>query len=303
MDDFSAEERDRLARHFSNTTEPVFVLTDLPEMVKGALFARYSRSPKTLRRLFLDEFQDGIEAGATPAAVGLERAAALYERVFLEYGDDSVAQLAGVHVAVEGASNILTKVIERGRLMSYLEQSTRYMPYNDRPDGRWRYHVPDELTGEPRDGFVATADRAFELYTKLFDPLTEHLKAQFPKPEGASNAAYRMSIRAKVCDILRGLLPAATTSNVGIYGSAQGYEALLLRLLSHNLAEARSLGEAMLRELKKVVPVFVERVDRPDRGGVFVDYLQRSRSDTRSFIPAAPAMHASPPDATQVLLT
>ncbi len=213
-----------------------------------------------------------------------------------------MAQLAGVHLAVEGASNILTKVIERGRLMSYLEQSTRYMPYNDRPDGRWRYHVPDELTGEARDRFVATADRAFELYTQLFEPLSDYLKTQFPQPEGTSNAAYRMSIRAKVCDILRGLLPAATTSNVGIYGSAQGYEALLLRLLSHELAEARSLGESMLAELKQVVPVFVERVERPDRGGVFVDYLQRARDETRSLLPPSPAAGAAL-DATQVRLT
>ncbi len=302
MDDFSDEERDRLARHFSNTTEPVFVLTDLPEMVKGALFARYSRSPKTLRRLFLDEFQDGIDDATKTGAVGLDRATALYERVFLEYGDDSVAQLAGVHLAVEGASNILTKVIERGRLMSYLEQSTRYMPYNDRPDGRWRYHVPDELTGDARDRFVATAGRAFELYTSLFEPLGDYLKTQFPQPEGTSNAAYRTSIRAKVCDILRGLLPAATTSNAGIYGSAQGYEALLLRLLSHELAEARSLGESMLRELKQVVPVFVERVGRPDRGGVFVDYLQRARDETRSLLPP-PSAAGAPPAATQVRLT
>jgi thymidylate synthase ThyX len=280
MEEFTPPEREILARHFSNTEAPVFVLTDLPEMVKGALFARYSRSPKTLRRLFLDEFFDDGE-GEPKSAVGLGRAADLFERVFIEYGDDSVAQLAGVHVAVEGASNVLTKVIERGRLMSYLEQSTRYMPYNDKPHGHWRYHVPSELTGELRSKFESAADQAFELYTKLFEPLQEHLKAQYPQPEGTSPGAYRMSIRAKVCDILRGLLPAATTSNLGIYGSAQGYEALLLRLLSHELAEAREVGAAMLTELKKVIPVFVQRVERPDRGGAFSDYLKTSRQITR----------------------
>jgi thymidylate synthase ThyX len=304
MDTFSADEQQVLARHFSNTDAPVFVLTDLPEMVKGALFARYSRSPKTLRRLFLDEFQDGVESSGGSASVGLGRAADLYERVFLEYGDDSVAQLAGVHVAVEGASNILTKIIERGRLMSYLEQSTRYMPYNDRPDGHWRYHVPAELTDEARSTFVAAADRAFELYTELFEPLQDYLKTQYPRPDGTTAGAYRMSIRAKACDILRGLLPAATTSNVGIYGSAQGYEALLLRLLSQELAEARDLGAAMLAELKKVVPVFVERVERPDRGGVFVDYLRGSRMAAREQLEALlPAYDAAPHPGLAVNLT
>jgi thymidylate synthase ThyX len=301
---FSSAEEQILARHFSNTDEPVFVLTGLPEMVKGALFARYSRSPKTLRRLFLDEFQDGIEAAISAPSVGLNRAADLYERVFIEYGDDSVAQLAGVHVAVEGASNILTKVIERGRLMSYLEQSTRYMPYNDRPGGHWRYHVPAELMGAARTSFVAAADRAFELYTELFEPLQDYLKTLHPQPADASGGAYRMSIRAKACDILRGLLPAATTSNVGIYGSAQGYEALLLRLLSHDLAEARELGAAMLRELKQVVPVFVQRVERPDRGGVFVDYLRGSRREARNLVQAlVSASDRRPPAAPEVNLT
>jgi thymidylate synthase ThyX len=303
MNEFTPPERDILARHFSNTDSPVFVLTDLPEMVKGALFARYSRSPKTLRRLFLDEFQDGSDADPQ-AAVGLGRAADLYERVFIEYGDDSVAQLAGVHVAVEGASNVLTKVIERGRLMSYLEQSTRYMPYHDKPSGKWRYHVPAELTGELSSSFVAAADSAFELYTELFDPIQEYLRTVYPRSERTSAGAYRMSIRAKACDILRGVLPAATTSNLGIYGSAQAYEALLFRLLSHELEEARAVGAAMLAELQKVVPVFVQRVDRPDRGGVFIDYLRSSRLQTRKGVGALtlnPTL--SVPDAPTVSLT
>ncbi|MPZ49979.1 MAG: thymidylate synthase [Dehalococcoidia bacterium] len=293
-----------LGQHFSNADRSVFVLTDLPEMVKGALFARYSRSPKTLRRLFLDEFQYGIESEGKTATVGLGRAADLYERVFIEYGDDSVAQLAGVHVAVEGASNLLTKIIERGRLMSYLEQSTRYMPYNDQPNGHWRYHIPEELSGRGRDRFVEAVNRAFELYTKLFEPLQTYLKTQYPQPEGTSGGAYRMSIRAKACDILRGLLPAATTSNLGIYGSAQAYEALLLRLLSHELAEARQAGEAMLAELKKVVPVFVERVDRRDRGGVFIDYLRSGRQATRNQVQSLAAISGEDTlDAPQVDLT
>src|SRR6188472_4349384 len=139
---FTAGETARLAPYFTNTDRHVFGLTNLPETVKGALFARYSRSAKSLRRLFLDEFA-GEVAAAGPAGesrVGVERAEKLYARVFSEFGDDSVAQLGGVHLACEGVSNILTKVIEWGRLMAYLEQSTRYVPYTDRPGGRWKYY-------------------------------------------------------------------------------------------------------------------------------------------------------------------
>src|SRR4051812_40298062 len=148
------DEADVLRRYFTNLDRPVFALVNLPEVVKGALFARYSRSPKSLRRLYLDEFAQGA-AQVVTAPAGTERAEQLYERVFVEYGDDSVAQLGGVHLACEAASNILTKVLEWGRLMAYLEQSTRYIPYDDRPAGRYRYHIPAELVGPLRERYVA----------------------------------------------------------------------------------------------------------------------------------------------------
>src|SRR5574341_528320 len=165
-DEFTPAERAALAPYFTNLDGPVFALVNLPEVVKGALFARYSRSPKSLRRLFLDEFvtAGGLETVTSSGARGLDpaatrRAEQLYAKVFGEYGDDSVAQLGGVHLACEGVSNILTKVIEWGRLMAYLEQSTRYVPYTDRPGGRWRYHVPSELDRSPlRDAFIRTLD-------------------------------------------------------------------------------------------------------------------------------------------------
>ena len=138
-------EADRLRPYFTNLDGPVFALTNLPEVVKGALFARYSRSDKSLRRLFLDEFVGDLDLTGdltVDATVGLKRAEELYERVFLEYGDDSVAQLGGVHLACEQASNLLTKILEWGRLMAYLEQSTRYIPYDSRLQGRYRYLRP-----------------------------------------------------------------------------------------------------------------------------------------------------------------
>jgi thymidylate synthase ThyX len=281
VDTFSAEERDALAPYFTNLDGPVFALVNLPEVVKGALFARYSRSAKSLRRLFLDEFLERSPGDAAAPAVGTARAERLYERVFSEFGDDSVAQLGGVHVACEGASNILTKVLEWGRLMAYLEQSTRYIPYTDRPDGRWKYHVPAELDGHPlRRRYVETLDRAFETYARWIEPMREHWAARLPKPAGDSDAAWRATIRAKALDSLRGLLPAATRSSVGIFGTGQGYEALLLRMRTHALAEVRDCAEHMVVELRKVIPAFLTRLDRPDRGGAWSRYLEAARRQT-----------------------
>jgi thymidylate synthase ThyX len=284
-DAFTDEEQARLKPHFTSVDSPVFALTNLPEVVKGALFARYSRSPKSLRRLFLDEFAGTDAAAAQVTSVGVDRAERLYRRVFEEYGDDSVAQLGGVHLACENVSNILTKVLEWGRLMAYLEQSTRYIPYTDRPDGRWRYHVPEELDGLPalRERYGATLDAAFETYAKWLEPLQAHLTRRYPRDPGASEGAHRNSIRAKALDALRGLLPAATQANVGLYGTAQAYEALLLRLRSHPLAEARTCYGRMLNELKRVIPAFLRRVEMPERGGdEWARYLRQTRDATES---------------------
>src|SRR5437867_9617958 len=192
VETFTPEERRALAPYFTNLDGPVFALVNLPEVVKGALFARYSRSAKSLRRLFLDEFLEQVGEAPTAPSIGTARADRLYERVFSEYGDDSVAQLGGVHLACEGASNILTKVLEWGRLMAYLEQSTRYVPYTDQPDGRWKYHVPVELDGHPlRRRYVETLDRAFETYARWIDPMLAHWGARLARPAGASDPAWR----------------------------------------------------------------------------------------------------------------
>jgi thymidylate synthase ThyX len=282
---FTAEETRTLTPYFTNTVHPVFGLVNLPEAVKGALFARYSRSAKSLRRLFLDEFLPDLgargHAVATPRDVpvaGVERADRLYARVLNEFGDDSVAQLGAAHLACEGVSNILTKVLERGRLMAYLEQSTRYVPYTDRPGGRWKYHVPAELDGSPlRATFVRTLDEAFDTYARWIPPLEAHFRARYPKSPQDSDAVYRSVIRAKALDTLRGLLPAATTSNVGLFGTGQAFEALLLRMFAHPLLEVRAYANLMLAELRKIVPAFLTRIDQPERGVRWVEYLSRTR--------------------------
>ena len=277
---FTDEETRALTPYFTNTDRPVFALRNLPETVKGALFARYSRSAKSVRRLFLDEFlgEIGSTARFAETGVGTERADRLYARVLSEYGDDSVAQLGGAHIACEGVSNVLTKVLEWGRLMAYLEQSTRYVPYTARPGGQWKYHVPAELDGSPLHArFVRTLDRAFETYTRWIPAMEAHFHARYPKAPEDSDAMYKSVVRAKALDTLRGLLPAATTSNVGLFGTGQAFEALLLRMLAHPLEEVRGCAGQMLTELRLVIPAFLARIDQPSRGGRWIDYFRHTR--------------------------
>ena len=278
---FTEDERRILSPYFTNTDSHVFALTNLPETVKGALFARYSRSAKSLRRLFLDEFAGDLRgSGGAPSSVGIARAERLYAKVFNEYGDDSVAQLGGAHIACEYVSNVLTKVLEWGRLMAYLEQSTRYVPYTDKLHGRWRYHIPVEIQGALRERYVRTMDRTFETYASLIDVMQAHFAARYPRTPQDSEAVHRSAVRAKALDTLRGVLPAATQSNVGIYGTGQAFEALLLRMRAHPLEEVRTCAGQMLTELRLVIPAFLTRVDQRDRGGRWSEYFAEQRAAT-----------------------
>ncbi|MDX6600349.1 MAG: hypothetical protein QOE87_4236 [Gaiellales bacterium] len=273
---FTDEERRRLAPHFTNLDRPVFALVNLPETVKGALFARYSRYPGTLRRLFLDEFAESLpELPASFEGAEGRRAAELYERVFLEYGDDSVAQLGGAHIACEWTSNVLTKLLQRPRLAAYLEQSTRYIAY-DRPipgSGGFRYFRDSSLG----PGYAAAMDRLFTIYSESLPRVREWVASTFPAPEPGGEAAHRRAVNAKALDLLRGLLPAASLSHMGIFASGQAYEQMVLHLLAHPLAEARAYGEMILTELEAVMPSFLSRVRRPERGGRWIEQL-RDRS-------------------------
>ncbi len=282
-EEFSPAEADVLRRYFTNLDQPVFALVNLPEVVKGALFARYSRTHMSLRRLFLKEFVGHLDMAGDltmDATVGLARAEELYDRVFFEYGDDSVAQLGGVHLACEQASNVLTKILEWGRIMAYLEQSTRYIAYDARLDnGRYRYYRdPTVLQGPLGARYVGDMDRMFDTYAGMLPEMVGWFAELYPRQPGDGDFTWRQAVKAKALDSLRGLLPAGSLSNVGIYGTGQAYEALLLRMRANPLPEARAYAALMLDELRKVIPSFLRRVDLPDRGGAWSAYLADTRA-------------------------
>lgn len=274
---FTPEERAFLARYVSDPDGDVFALDRLPEVVKGALFARYSRYGGSLKRLIIDEFKQDLEDDASPA-----KAEALYGRVFTEYGDDSVAQVGAAHVGIENVSNLLTKRLEWGRLASYLEQSTRYIPFDTKVNGAYRYHRPKELAGTPlADVYVQELDMIFDLYSAAIPKVRAYVEQAYPPEKDVSPAVYNRVAQAKTLDLLRGLLPAATTSNLGMFASGQAYENLLLRLRADNLAESHDVAARLLTQLRHVIPSFLTRVDREDRGVRWSTYMAERRNDVR----------------------
>ena len=308
---FTAAEEKSLTPFFTNLNEPVFGLR-LPQEVSGALFSRYSRSSKSLRRTFLDEFLGDPEIAladllggtvqASDQSAALKKARAFYDRVLVGYGDDSVAQLGGAHIACERISNVAAKILEDARIgLAPLEKSTRYVRFDQKDEnGDYLFYREPKIMASPhRAAYLETMNLLFETYSRQMEPVIEFVKRSLPideievrEPQSGkalsyqeaqrderlkkwAESAYRSTVRAQACDILRGYLPAATLTNVGFFGVGQAFEYLLTKLYSHELAEAKNLAAAIHEELNKLIPSFVKRAQ-------FSDYLAESARATRA---------------------
>ena len=273
--EFTGAESKVLARYFTNLDRPVFALRNLPEVVKGALFSRYSRTEKSLRRVLLEEFinepDSGFEAltgNSTDSddMVAVRRAEEFYERVLVGYGDDSVAELAGAHVAVERTSTLAAKALEDSRIgISPLEKSTRYVRFDRTgPDGRYLFYRGPELT---HPDYEPAADALFGVYSSLVEPVTAAIRARFPIESGETDRAWKSATRAKALDLLRGLLPAGALTNLGLFGNGRAFEYLITKLAAHELPECQRLATDLHRELALVIPAFVKRALDERYGG------------------------------------
>lgn len=246
----------------------VYAFSDkLSTLTIAAAMARLSRRGDDMRITILDEFAN---------AVGKDDA--LLKRVITAFGDDSVQQLVGQHIVVENASNLLTKQLEWGRLAAYLEQSTRYIYFDQKDtDGKFKYYTPEHLDDLTKTKYNAAMDSIFEAYSTMVRDLTEYLQKNSSTPKDEQDGAWRSAIRAQACDAIRPVLPVATKSTVGIFASGQALEALIMRLRASESREAVATGNAILQEARKVIPTFLERADKPDRGGATTAYLASTR--------------------------
>ncbi|CDZ79724.1 FAD-dependent thymidylate synthase [Candidatus Rubidus massiliensis] len=273
-ENFSDEQKKILEKYVSNTNSSIFALKNLPEVIKGALFSRYSRSNLGLRSLLLKEFIGNTEEsefaliagdGANPEnqILAIQKAQNFYDRILDGYGDDSIGELGGAHLAIENISMLAAKVIEDARIGgSPLEKSTRYIYFDQKVNGEYLfYREPILMTSAFRDAYLNTCNHLFETYSKLIPPLTVHFEERFPHDPSVSKVAYTAAVRAKVLDCLRGLLPASTLTNMGAFGNGRFYEQLLHKLHCNSLAELQEIGKKMQEELGKIIPSFVRRAN------------------------------------------
>lgn len=275
-EEFTESQIHTLQRYVTHTSSHIFALKNLPEVIKGALFSRYSRSNLGLRSLLLKEFIGNEEetAFSSLTAIGtetqqkisdqshaLQKAQNFYDRILDGYGDDSIGELGGAHLAIENLSMLAAKQIEDSRIGgSPLEKSTRYIYFDQKVKGEYLfYREPVLMTSAYRQLYLDTCNSLFETYSHLIPRLTAYISDQMPQDPGISKSAYTAALRAKVLDCLRGLLPASALTNMGVYGNGRFFEQLLHKLHTHNLAEMQEMGKLAYEELHKVIPSFVRR--------------------------------------------
>jgi thymidylate synthase ThyX len=273
---FSESQLKILERFVTNTSCNVFALRNLPEVLKGALFSRYSRSSLGLRSLLLKEFilneETAFNSIVQPhglmnddeledQVVAIKKAQNFYDRILDGYGDDSIAELGGAHLAIENVSMIAAKALEDCRIGgSPLEKSTRYIYFDQKVNGEYLYYrEPILMTSAYKDLYLDACNHLFDTYGQLIPPLTAIFEEKFPRDSNASKAAYTAALRAKVLDCLRGLLPAGTLTNMGIYGNGRFFEQMIHKMGCQNLAELQDVGKKAFNELSKIIPSFISR--------------------------------------------
>ena len=307
---FSPAEQLQLAQYVTNTKRPVFVLTNLPEVIKGALFSRYSRSTLGLRTLLLREFLQNDEAGfqapttSQDSRLALTKAQSFYDRILDGYGDDSIGELGGAHLALEQVSILATKVLEDARIGgSPLEKSTRYVSFAQQINGDFQFYKdPRVLASAHAELYLETNRELFRTYAKLIEPVRDYLRKVLPPEPAQPQAAYERSIRARGFDLLRGLLPASTLTNMGVFGNGRFFEGLLIRLRLQTLQEFQNLASAAEQELQQVIPSFIRRADPTHRHFYSQLKFQQQSQDFFNRWVQPPTLKSSTPQSASVEL-
>ncbi|PIS05205.1 MAG: thymidylate synthase [Candidatus Buchananbacteria bacterium CG10_big_fil_rev_8_21_14_0_10_42_9] len=293
VDEFSPEEKEVLRPFCTNLDRSIFGLRNLPEVVKGALFSRYSRTDKSLRRVLLDEFINEPEMGFSEIVgfaksqgedqmVATQKAEEFYDRVLVGYGDDSVAELGSAHIAIENVTHVATKFMEDSRIgLDPLEKSTRYVYYDEKVNGKYKFYRPaDIMQSEFAKDYEDYLNLLFETYSEWRKPMRKMIKAKFPQDPETTDRAYKSTVKAKVCDSLRPLLPVGTVTNMGFFGNGRAFEYLLLKMFASDFQEVCDIAEVMNKELNKLIPSFVKRANN-ERGQATQKYLRDTRAKVK----------------------
>ena len=284
-DELTEREREILSPYVSDVDAKVFALKNLNPEVIGAALARYSRAPTGLKETIAREF---LNPDGSPNEV---KGSELIDRVVNKFGDESVAELAVAPLCLEDVSNLMTKIIEDCRIGgSPIEESTRYVLYDQKRNGEWRYVRPKSIVESGMGKkFLETMEFLFETYADLVEPMQELFRKRLTANQfqieverkgkvqkagwdalendgerKAHRIAYGFTIRSAACDVIRCILPACTKANLGLVGNGRFYTGLISKLLTQGLGEGHALADSIQTALNTQIPTFIKRAAKND---------------------------------------
>ena len=287
-DRYSEKDQWHLEPFFTNLNKSVYVpLVLAPELI-GALCSRTSRASQDLRYIYLNEFiypfvepvrddKDTDDAWLEKVKYGEAlkkliaflhehsildlfsnpRARSFYIKWLAQYGDDSIAQMAGAHLVFGGLSQVTIKHLEDQRIaLAPIEKSTRYVNYSQRVNDQYLYYTDPTLKDMGfEEKYRHVMNGLFETYTELLPKIILWLTEKFPEEKPSV-------VEKKAFDVLRGLLPTSTLSQVAFFGNGQSFEHMINRSAKHPLGEIRWAARRAHEELNQVTPSFLKRLEK-----------------------------------------
>lgn len=238
----------------------VYALVNVPPQVAAAVIARLSRSQLGVRELLATEFTNDLP-NPPPVRTIQADAESFHDRVLGKYGDDSVADMAGVHIIFEDISAFAAKAIQERRLAGYIEKSTRYVPMY-KVDGNYPYHIPVELAAAEYSAlaYIQMMNKLFDRYHEVQEGLIKWYMKHVPRDEGTTERAWMRSIEAQALDGARGLLPLSLNTTMGMFANARTYEYLIYNLEAEGIAEFTDIANKLHEATRAVVPAMIRRV-------------------------------------------
>jgi thymidylate synthase ThyX len=272
---FNEKERYLLEPFFTNLDKSVYAILFLPPEVVGALCSRAPRAKEDLRVVFLKEFVepfsetdygqafknfvDFLHQNPYEVLFANPKAREFYIKWLSEYGDDSIAQMAGTHLVYSSLSQIAIKHIENQRIgIAPIEKSTRYVDYSLKINDHYLYFTPPEIEKIGlKEEYEKAMDNLFETYVFLYQKYFDFLKNKYPEEKG-------IVLRTKAFDVVRLILPLSTLGQLALFGNGQAFEYLINRSLNHPLEEIKWLGKRAKEELNKIIPAFLRRIEKEE---------------------------------------
>lgn len=247
----------------------------LPGILAAAITTRLSRSSEPdVREVLWNDFIVNQKIGTEVLAeliaedediefkLAEVKAASMLKQVTDGFGDDSVREQASGYIAVKGASVACMMEAFRHPLITGIGQSTRYIDWQEKVDGRYRYVTSESVRNSKyAESYKDTLDHAFDTYALLWDPVWKYITQKNPKPKGVTAEAYKTAIKGRVCDNLRRLLPLASENSFALHGNFRTFTEVELNLMASGSAEERRVGSDMAREQKLVNPPFLAVID------------------------------------------